>query len=80
MDLPINSPACGLRLASVIVGLVSIAHFARLFLKFQIVIGSHPVPVWMSTVGFVVPGLLSLWFWKLSHAVKPAAPGAPPVA
>jgi hypothetical protein len=72
-----NSPASGLRVASVITGLVSIAHLARLFLHFQILIGSHPVPVWMSGGVFVVSGLLSFWLWKLSLPAKPAAPATP---
>ena len=75
-----NSPVCGLRVASVIAGLGSLAHLARLFLHFQIMIGSHPVPVWLSGAGFVVLGLLSLWLWKLSLAAKPATSSAPPAA
>jgi hypothetical protein len=72
-----NSPVCGLRLASLIAGLVSLAHLARVFLGFQILIGSHPVPVWMSGGVFVVSGLLSFWLWKLSLPAKPAAPATP---
>lgn len=80
MDLPVNSPVCGLRVASAIAGLVSVAHLARLFLPFQIMIGSHSVPVWLSGVGFVVLGLLSLWLWKLSQAAKSVTVVAHPVA
>ena len=67
-----NSPVCGLRLVSILAGLGSLAHLARLFLKFQILIGSHPVPAWASGVGFVVLGLVSFWFWKLSVLAKTA--------
>jgi hypothetical protein len=75
-----NSPACGLRLASIIAGLVSLAHLVRLFLGFQVLIGSHPIPVWLSGVGFIVMAALSFWLWKLSLAAlspeppKPASP------
>jgi hypothetical protein len=68
-----NSPASGLRVASVITGLVSIAHLARLFLHFQILIGSHPVPMWLSGVAFVVFGLLSFWLCKLARIARAAA-------
>jgi len=75
-----NSPACGLRVAGILTGLGSLAHLVRLLRPFQVMIGSHPVPVWCSVGGFVVLGLLSFWFWKLSLAAKPAAPAAPPAA
>ncbi len=75
-----NSPVCGLQVASVFAGLGSLAHLVRLLMQFQILIGSHPLPVWMSGAAFVVLGLLSLWLWKLSLAAKPATPAAPPVA
>ena len=72
-----NSPVCGLRVASIVAGLISLAHLVRLLRPFQVKIGSHPVPVWLSGGGFVVMGLLSLWFWKLSLAAKPAEPPKP---
>ena len=74
-----NSPVCGLRVASVIMGLAALAHLVRLFLGFQVHLGSHPVPLWMSGAGFVVLGLLSFWFWKLTLPAKPAAT-VPPAA
>ena len=74
-----NSPVCGLRVASVLFGLAALAHLARLFIHVQLVIGSHPVPLWMNGGGFVVLGLLAGWFWKLTLPAKPAAP-VPPAA
>ncbi|MFI5358324.1 MAG: hypothetical protein ACHQ4G_13415 [Opitutales bacterium] len=68
-----NSPACGLRTASVIFGLVSLAHLVRLFVRFPVVIGSYSVPVWLSGVAFVVMGLLSWWMYKLVRVTSPAA-------
>ena len=73
-----NSPVCGLQVASVIAGLGSLVHLLRLLMKFQIMIGSHPVPMSASGVGFVVLGLLSFWLWKLSLAAKPTTPAATP--
>jgi len=68
-----NSPACGLRVASVIFGLVSIAHLARLLLHVQVLIGNFTVPMWLSGVGFVVIGLLSFWLWRLARMAQPKA-------
>jgi hypothetical protein len=74
-----NSPVCGLRLVSIFAGLGCIVHLVRLFVGFPIVINSFTVPVWFSGVAFVVLGLLSFWFWKLSLAAKPTVP-VPPAA
>lgn len=68
-----SSPQFGLRVASTIFGLVCLAHLVRLFSQFQIVLGRYPVPVWMSGIGFVVPGLLAYWLWSLSRSA-----GTPP--
>ena len=68
-----NSPQFGLRVAAAIFGLVCFAHLVRLVLRFQIMLGSHPVPVWMNGIGFVVSGFLAYWLWRLSRRA-----GAPP--
>jgi hypothetical protein len=74
-----NSPQCGLRVAGTLFGLVCLAHLVRLLLRFQLLLGSHPVPVWMNGVAMVVTGLLAIWLWRLSlPAGKPASP--PPSA
>lgn len=72
-----NSPVCGLRVASIIAGFGCLAHLVRLFLGFQVLIGNHPIPVWLSGAGVVVLGALSGWLWKLSVPAKPAAPAGP---
>lgn len=68
-----NSPAGGLRVASVIFGLASIAHLARWLLHIQVLVGNFTVPMWLSSVGFIVIGLLSFWLWQLARAARPAA-------
>jgi hypothetical protein len=69
-----NSPVVGLRVASVIAGLVCLVQLGRLFLGFQVLIGSHPVPVWASGVAVIIAGALCAWFWKLSVAVSAEHP------
>ena len=68
-----SSPQLGLRVAGTVIGLVSLAHLVRLFSQFQIILGDYPVPVWMSGIGFVVPGLVACWLWSLSRSA-----GSPP--
>lgn len=55
-----------LKICAMIFLLVGLLHLLRLILKINVVIGSTPVPLWMSAVGFVVPFLLSIWIFSLS--------------
>ena len=72
-----NSPQFGLRVAGTIFGLVCLAQLMRLLLRFQLILGSHPVPLWLNGVAFVFTGLLAIWLWNLSVPAKPAAPATP---
>jgi hypothetical protein len=69
-----NSPQLGLRVAGTIFGLACLAHLVRLLKQTSLMIGSHPVPVWLSGIGLVVTGLLCFWMWKLSLPAKPETP------
>ena len=73
-----NSPQVGLRVASIIFGLACLAQLVRLLIRFQIMLGSHPVPLWLNGIAFIVTGSLAFWLWKLSACAQPAAPAAPP--
>ena len=74
-----NTPQNGLRVAGTIFGLVSLGHLLRMLLHFQLLIGSHPVPLWMNALAFLVTGALAWWFWQLSLPAKvaPPAPATP---
>jgi uncharacterized membrane protein YecN with MAPEG domain len=61
-----NSQRAGLRVASVIFGVVAIAHIVRLFKHAPITFGSHTVPMSLSWVALIVAGVLCIWMWKLS--------------
>ena len=62
-----NSQILGLRVASVIFGLMSIAQLVRLLIRPEVLVAGHLVPLWPSALAFVILGGLSLWMWKLSH-------------
>lgn len=49
-----------LRIVSVVFLLVSLAHLVRLVMGGAFVVGTWDVPMWVSVVGFLVPGLLSV--------------------
>jgi len=62
-----NSQILGLRVASVIFGLMSIAQLVRLLIRPEVLVAGHLMPLWPSALAFVILGGLSLWMWKLSH-------------
>jgi hypothetical protein len=61
-----NSQRTGLRVASVIFGLVTIAHIVRLFKHAKISVATHVIPIGVSWIGIIVFGLLCIWMWRLS--------------
>ena len=61
-----NSPATGLRLASLLFAIFAIAHIIRLIGHVQVTVDAIQIPTWVSVVALIVAGLLSIWFWRLS--------------
>jgi hypothetical protein len=66
-----NSPQVGLKVASVLIGLVGLAHLLRFLAQIQIVVAGWSIPLGASPVAVVVCGLLAFWLWRLS--LPPAA-------
>ena len=54
-------------IASAIFALMALVHIYRAFTDFQIVIGSHVIPMWVSYVAIVVAGGLS---WMLCREAR----------
>ncbi|MCW8125278.1 hypothetical protein [Microbulbifer halophilus] len=61
-----NSPKFGLRLASVIFGLMSLGQLWRLVAQPQVLVAGAPMPAWPSAVAFVLLLALCIWLWRLS--------------
>ncbi len=57
----------GFRIASVVFGLMAVAHLLRLICHVAVMVGHHLIPMWTSGVGVVVAAALSIWLWKLSN-------------
>jgi len=51
-------------LAAIIFALVALAHLLRLIFDVSVLIGTWSVPMWLSLVGFVVPGVLAMALWR----------------
>lgn len=62
-----NSQTLGLRVASIIFGLMSMAQLARLVIRPDILVAGHRLPLWPSAIAVVVLGGLSIWLWKLAR-------------
>jgi hypothetical protein len=54
-------------IASAIFALMALIHLYRVFAHFQIVVGSHAIPMWVSYVGIIIPALLS---WMLCREAR----------
>jgi len=50
--------------AASVFGIVALAHVARLALHVPVLVGSTTVPMWVSWVGLLVAGGLSLWGFR----------------
>ena len=57
----------GLRVASIIFGLMALAQLARLIIRPEILFAGHLMPLWPSVFAFVILGGLSIWMWRLTH-------------
>ncbi|MFC6634979.1 hypothetical protein [Microbulbifer taiwanensis] len=62
-----NSPKCGLRLSSVLFGLMSLGQLWRLIAQPQLQLDGAPVPTWPSAIAFILLLVLCLWLWRLSN-------------
>jgi hypothetical protein len=62
-----NSHITGLRVASVVFGLMALAQLVRLALRPEVLVAGHPMPLWPSVLAFLILGGLSGWLWKLAR-------------
>ncbi|MFL6720718.1 MAG: hypothetical protein ACJ8FT_02800 [Sphingomonas sp.] len=54
-------------IASAIFAVIAALHLYRIFTHFQIILGSHTIPMWFSYVGVVIPAALS---WMLCREAR----------
>ncbi len=62
-----NSQIVGLRVASVVFGVMSAAQFVRLLAQAEVLVAGHSVPLWASGVAFAVAAGLCAWMCRLSY-------------
>jgi hypothetical protein len=61
-----KSQILGLRVASVIFGLITVAQVARLVIRPEVLVNGYLMPLWPSALAVVILGGLCVWLWKLS--------------
>jgi hypothetical protein len=61
-----NSRTRGLRVSSVIFGIISIVHLVRLFTGPEVYIGSYRLGVMPSLIAVIVTGCLGIWLSRLA--------------
>jgi len=54
-------------IAALIFAIMALLHVYRLFTHFQVVLGSHEIPMWMSYVAIVVAGALAIGLFRESR-------------
>ena len=55
-------------IAALIFFAVALLHVYRIFTQFQIVIGSHTIPLWFSYFGVVIPALIAILLLRENRA------------
>lgn len=61
-----NPQILGLRVASIVFGLMFLAQLARLILQPEVLVAGYRLPLCPSALAFVVLAGFSIWLWKLS--------------
>jgi len=61
-----------LMISGVLFGIVALAHGVRLAFGWSIQIGALSAPLWISVIGVIVPGSLSVWAFNLARGLRRA--------
>ena len=54
------------KIAAVLLAIVALLHLARVLLQNAVTVDDVSIPMWVSILGFIVPGILSIGLWRES--------------
>lgn len=54
-------------IAAIIFAIMAVVHVFRLVTHFQVVAGSHEIPMWVSWIGIVIPAILAWGLYRESR-------------
>lgn len=52
--------------SGIIFSLFALIHLIRLFVGWNVIVGTFSIPLWWSGLGFVIAGILAAWMFKSS--------------
>ena len=58
------------KIGSLLFGLVAILHLLRVIFNLEVIIDKTFVPMWISVIGFIIPGVLSVGLWKEANTIS----------
>lgn len=61
-----KSQIIGLRVASAVFGLMTLAQVSRLVIRPEVLVAGHAMPLWPSVLAAMCLCALCVWLWKLS--------------
>ena len=61
------------QISGVLFGVIALAHLVRLFRHWPIDLAGHAVPLWVSWLGLLLAGVLSVWALRLVRGMSRAA-------
>jgi hypothetical protein len=73
-----NSPALGLRVASVLFGLAALGQLIRVFARLYLQVGSYVIGRRWSIAAAVVLVALCVWLWMLAYTAAKQKAETPP--
>jgi hypothetical protein len=62
-----KSPITGLRVASIVFGVIALLQLMRVAIRPEVLVAGHPMPLWPSVLAVIIFGGLSLWMWNLAR-------------
>ncbi len=62
-----------LKISGALFGVIAVGHLLRLFRHWQVGLAGYMVPLWVSWIGLVLAGGLSIWAFRLMRAVPRGA-------
>jgi hypothetical protein len=62
-----KSQIIGLRVSSIVFGLISVAQLSRLIIRPEVLVAGYVIPLWPSALAFVILSGLSFWLWNLGR-------------
>jgi hypothetical protein len=62
-----NSQDVGLRVASIVFGVLAVVQLLRLALRPEVLVNGHLMPLWPSVIAVIVLAALCAWLWALTR-------------